>query len=115
MSSSRHISPLAYRHFYADTNGRTMFQPHSALRRTTLSISLALALGAGLMACGGNNTPGTTADPVASARMVSIVAATGKALAGSVVNVYDATQTKVGFSATDASGKINVAISATAK
>src|SRR5450830_339618 len=92
-----------------------MFQPHRALRRTTLSISLALALGTGLTACGGSSTPGTTADPVASARIVSIVAATGKALAGSVINVYDASQTRVGFSATDASGKINVAISATAK
>ncbi|MFM2086384.1 MAG: hypothetical protein RLZZ237_1253 [Pseudomonadota bacterium] len=92
-----------------------MFQPHNALRRTTLSISLALALGAGLTACGGSDTPGSATDPVASARIVSIVAATGKALAGSVVNVYDATQTKVGFSATDVNGKINVAISATAK
>lgn len=83
--------------------------------RTTLSISLALMLGTSLSACGGGDHHENANEPVAAARIISVVAATGKAVSGSVVTVYDASKEKVGFSATDASGKVNIAITKEAK
>ena len=83
--------------------------------RSTLSIAIAIALGASLAACGGGDTPASENAAVGPARIVSVVAATGKAVAGSVIDVYDASKTKVGSSAADASGKVNIAISAGAK
>ena len=78
-------------------------------------MTIAIALGASLAACGGSDTPAGNGESIAPARIVSVVAATGKAVAGRVINVYDANKDKVGTSATDASGKVNIAISAGAK
>lgn len=83
--------------------------------RTTLSAALALAFGASLAACGGGSSSDDTPQAAAPARIVSVVAATGKAAAGSTVNVYDASKERVGFGATDASGQANIAITAAAK
>lgn len=83
--------------------------------RTTLSAALALAFGASLAACGGGSSSDDTPEAAAPARIVSVVAATGKAAAGSTVNVYDASKERVGFGATDASGQANIAITAGAK
>ncbi|WP_308920310.1 ParB-like protein [Janthinobacterium sp. J1-1] len=83
--------------------------------RTTLSAALALAFGASLAACGGGSSSDDTPQAAAPARIVSVVAATGKAAAGSTVNVYDASKERVGFGATDASGQANIAITAGAK
>lgn len=88
----------------------------AAFGRTTLSAALALVFGAGLAACGGGSSDDTSQAAVpAPARIVSVVAATGKAAAGSTVNVYDASKERVGFGATDASGQANIAITAAAK
>ena len=88
----------------------------AAFGRTTLSAALALAFGASLAACGGGSSDDTPqAAAPAPARIVSVVAATGKAAAGSAVNVYDASKERVGFGGTDASGQANIAISAGAK
>ncbi|KAB8044382.1 ParB/Srx family N-terminal domain-containing protein [Janthinobacterium aquaticum] len=96
-----------------------MQQPQRAFAshciRTTLSISLALMLGTSLAACGGSDNHDNASEPVASARIISVVAATGKAVAGTVVTVYDANKEKVGFSATAADGKVNIAMTAGAK
>ena len=83
--------------------------------RTTLSAALALAFGASLAACGGGSSSDDTPQAAAPARIVSVVAATGKAAAGSTVNVYDASKERVGFGATDASGQANIAITTAAK
>lgn len=88
----------------------------AAFGRTTLSAALALSFGASLAACGGSSSGDTPqAAAPAPARIVSVVAATGKAAAGSTVNVYDASKERVGFGATDASGQANIAITAGAK
>ena len=93
-----------------------MLKNSNTLRsRSALSMAIAIALGASLAACGGSDTPANNNEAVAPARIVSVVAATGKAVAGRVIDVYDASKTKVGTSATDASGKVNIAISAGAK
>lgn len=87
----------------------------NSLRRNTLAIAIAIALGTSLAACGGSDAPASNNDAIAPARIVSVVAATGKAVAGRVIDVYDASKEKVGTSATDASGKVNIAISAGAR
>ena len=87
----------------------------NSLRRNTLAIAIAIALGTSLAACGGSEAPASNNDAIAPARIVSVVAATGKAVAGRVIDVYDASKEKVGTSATDASGKVNIAISAGAR
>lgn len=88
----------------------------AAFGRTTLPAALALAFGASLAACGGSSSDDMpqAASP-APARIVSVVAATGKAAAGSTVNVYDASKERVGFGGTDAGGQANIAITAGAK
>ena len=81
----------------------------------TLSAALALAFGASLAACGGSsNDQDQTAAP-APARIISVVAATGKAATGSTVSVYDASKERVGFGGIDANGQANIAITATAR
>ena len=92
-----------------------MYNSTTLQRRSPLAIAVALALGSFLAACGGSDTPASSNDTIAPARIVSVVAATGKAVAGSVISVYDANKDKVGASAADASGKVNIAISAAAK
>ena len=92
-----------------------MYNSTTLQRRSPLAIAVAVALGSFLAACGGSDTPASSNDTIAPARIVSVVAATGKAVAGSVISVYDANKDKVGASAADASGKVNIAISAAAK
>ena len=87
----------------------------AAFGRTTLSAALALAFGASLAACGGGSSSDDMPQAAAPARIVSVVAATGKAAAGSTVNVYDASKERVGFGGTDANGQANIAITASAK
>ena len=102
-----------------------MQQPQRALAvhciRTTLSISLALMLGASLTACGGSDhhddvkTPVSPNTPAAPARVLNVVAATGKAIAGASVTVLDADKNTVGSGTTDASGKAAITLTSSAK
>ncbi|CAM3038679.1 ParB-like protein [Janthinobacterium lividum] len=89
--------------------------------RSTLSIAIAFALGASLAACGGNDYRDTTTAPVAPvepvtpARILNVVAATGKAVANASVTVLDAGKNAVGSGTTDANGKAAITLAATAK
>ncbi len=73
-----------------------------------LRFGVALALPWMLAACGGSDDPTTTT------RTVTVVAATGKAIAAGAVTVQDATKATVGNGTTDADGKAVVQIPASA-
>lgn len=89
--------------------------------RSTLAIAIAFALGASLAACGGNDyrdtstAPVAPVEPVAPARILNVVAATGKAVANASVTVLDAGKNAVGSGTTDANGKAAITLAATAK
>ena len=93
----------------------------NSLRRSTLSIAISLALGAGLAACGGSDyrdnatAPVAPVEPVTPARILNVVAATGKAVANAAVTVQDASKAAVGSGTTDANGKVAITLASTAK
>ena len=88
--------------------------PCFTLSRATLAVAMALALGTGLAACGGSGHHGTAA-PVSPARIMNVVAATGKAIASASVTVLDASKNQVGSGTTDAAGKAAITLAASAK
>ncbi|MGK5061176.1 ParB-like protein [Janthinobacterium sp. LB3P112] len=99
-----------------------MYKHH--IRRSTLAIAITFALGASLAACGGKDYRDTTTAPVAPvdpvapvtpARILNVVAATGKAVANASVTVLDAGKNAVGSGTTDAKGKVAITLAATAK
>ena len=91
------------------------------IRRSTLSIAIAIALGATLAACGGNDyldnstAPVTPVEPAAPVRILNVVAATGKALASAGVTVLDASKAAVGSGTTDVNGKVAITLASSAK
>lgn len=88
-------------------------QPMPALSAMALRLGVALTLPWMLTACGGSSDPvetGAPIAPIAAPRTVTVVAATGKAIAATAVTVQDPSKAIIGTGTTDANGKAVVQI-----